>query len=179
MRWTWMATAAAALLLLLPGCAGWGRMRHPVAARSAAAGRPTASYYCYDCHGYRYLDPYYDWCPGHGFRYAWDRHPETVRVYRERYVRIKEENPSFGRFRYRAEYRDERRYREPTDYESWRSGTGSSQPASPERVKVREQDRHQPGKTSEPNQRRDRKASTRRPWNARPGGDGSGTPGGA
>lgn len=179
MRWTQVAAAMAALALL-PGCAVWlGNGYHPATLRSASLGRPTPSYYCYDCHGYRYLDPYYDFCPGHGFRYAWDRHPETVRVYRERYVRIKEQNPSYGRYRYRTDYRDHRRYREPRDYDSWRSGSGASKQPTPGRVKVREQDRPRPGKTSEPRKWKDRDDPSGRPRNARPDGTRPGTPGGA
>ncbi len=179
MRWT-QVTAALAALALLPGCAVWIETSRPATLRSASFGRPTPSYYCYDCHGYRYLDPYYDWCPGHGFRYAWDRHPETVRVYRERYVRIKEENPSFGRYRYRTDYQGQRRYREPRDYDSWRGGTHPATPPAPDRVKVREQDGRKPGKTSEPRKRRDRDPQSRPPRNARPvDGDHSGSPGGA
>ena len=145
MRWTQVA-GAAATLIVFPGCAIWVGSRLPVTAGYSPAGRPVPSYYCYDCHGYRYLDPYYDWCAGYGFRYAWDRHPEAVRVYRERYVRIKEQNPSFGRYRYTPEYREQRRYREPRDYDSWRTGAGLSTPRSPGDVKVREKDRHEPGR---------------------------------
>jgi hypothetical protein len=160
--------ALLAVLALVPGCAVWMGTRVPAELRSASLGRPTPSYYCYDCHGYRYLDPYYDWCPGHGFRYAWDRHPETVRVYRDRYVRIKEQNPTFGRYRYRADYREQRRYREPRDYELWRGGSGASKSPTPAGVKVREQDRHEPGKTSEPKKRRDRERPSRPPRTSRP-----------
>lgn len=171
MRWTRWAVLAA-IVALLPGCAVWLDARYPVLSLGyARQGRPTASYYCYDCHGLRYLDPYYDWCPGRGFRYAWDRHPETVRLYRERYVRIKEQNPSFGRYRYRADYRDQRRYREPVDYETWRAAPGSPK-ASPD-MKVRERGRPEPGtrKAKQPRKWGDQDRPGR-PRNARPS-DGS------
>lgn len=87
------------------------------------SGRPHPSYYCYDCHGNRYFDPYYDWCAGYGFRFPWSRHPEAIGVYRSRYLRIREAHPEYGRYRYRAGYRETRRYREPKSYEAWRSGT--------------------------------------------------------
>ncbi len=180
MRWTRLAAIAAGLALL-PGCAVWLETRTPVAFLGYSGQvRPTASYYCYDCHGYRYLDPYYDWCPGYGFRYAWDRHPETVRVYRERYVRIKEQNPSYGRYRYRTDYRDQRRYRQPLDYDSWRRAPGSRKP-SPDRVKVRERERPEPGrKTKRPSQWGDRGHPDGKPRNARPAGtDRPDVPGGA
>jgi hypothetical protein len=168
-RWTQVAVALAALALL-PGCAVWVGSRYPGTASYAAAGRPVPSYYCYDCHGYRYLDPYYDWCAGYGFRYAWDRHPEAVRVYRERYVRIKAQNPSFGRYRYPTEYRGQRRYREPQDYDSWRSGAGSGKPPKPADVKVREKDRREPGKNGKDKENwRDRKSQpAEAPRDARP-----------
>lgn len=181
MRWT-QAAGAAVLLAVLPGCAVWVASRYPAAVTYASAGRPAPSYYCYDCHGYRYLDPYYDWCAGYGFRYAWDHHPETVRVYRERYVRIKEQNPSYGRYRYPTEYRRQQRYREPRDYESWRNGVGSGKPPKPGDVKVREKDRREPGRNgTDQNDWRDRKRrSVERPRDARsPDGQRSGPPGGA
>lgn len=142
MRWT-LAAGAAVMLAVLSGCAAWVTSRYPVEAGYASAGRPAASYYCYDCHGYRYLDPYYDWCPGHGFRYAWNEHPEAVRAYRERYVRIKVQNPSYGRYRYPAGYRGQRRYQQPRDYDSWRTGPALPGPGD---VKVQEKDRRKPGR---------------------------------
>ena len=173
MRWTRWAVAVAGLALL-PGCVAWMQSRHLAVARFDSGGRPVSSYYCYDCHGYRYLDPYYDWCAGYGFRYEWDRHPEAVRVYRERYVRIKEENPTFGRYRYPARYRDVQRYREPKDYEQWRSGARPTKPQEPGDLKVREKVRHEPGNTKK-DSRKDRKDSERRrgdePREARPTGE--------
>ena len=169
MRWT-QAAGAAVLLAMLPGCAAWVASRYPAAATYSSAGRPVSSYYCYDCHGYRYLDPYYDWCAGYGFRYAWGDHPEAVRVYRERYVRIKQQNPSYGRYRYPAEYRGQRRYREPPDYDSWRSGTGPGGLSKPADVKLREKDRREPGKNGkDPKNWRDRKPRpAEKPRDARP-----------
>jgi hypothetical protein len=159
------------MLAVLPGCAIWVGSRYPLTASYASSGRPSPSYYCYDCHGYRYLDPYYDWCAGYGFRYAWDRHPETVRVYRERYVRIKEQNPSYGRYRYPVEYRRQRRYREPRDYDSWRAEAASGKLPEPGDLKVREKTRREPGKKTK---------TKEKPRDARPAaGQRPGPPGGA
>jgi hypothetical protein len=180
-RWTQVA-GAAVVLAVLPGCATWVGSRYPVTASYASAARPVASYYCYDCHGYRYLDPYYDWCAGYGFRYAWDRHPEAVRIYRERYVRIKEQNPSFGRYRYPTEYRGQRRYREPRDYDSWRTGVGPGRPPGPGDLEVREKTRREPGSSrTNPKKWQDRKRRpVGEPRNARPAdGKRPGPPGGA
>ena len=112
----WIAALAA--LFGLAGCAAGIasiEIGHP------ASGRPHPSYYCYDCHGYRYFDPYYDWCAGYGFRYRWSGHPDVTEVYRARYLRIRESHPEYGRYRYRAGYRDDPRYREPRSYEAWRA----------------------------------------------------------
>jgi hypothetical protein len=118
MRWTgWLAVAAG--VLVLAGC-GYGYRAATVQPRYSAASRPDGSYFCYDCHGYRYFDPYYDYCAGHGFRYHWADHPGAMAVYRDRYVRIKEAHPDYGRYSYRAGYRSETSYQEPRDYEQWR-----------------------------------------------------------
>ena len=181
MRWMQVA-GAAAVLAVLPGCAIWVGTQSPRAESYASSGRPTASYYCYDCHGYRYLDPYYDWCAGYGFRYAWNDHPEAVRVYRERYLRIKQQNPSFGHYRYPAEYREKRRYREPRDYDSWRAGAASGKQTGPGDLKVREKTRREPGNRKTNQQRgRDREhPPAEKPRDARPAdGQRPGPPGGA
>jgi hypothetical protein len=93
-----------------------------LAGRYSAESRPDGSYYCYDCHGYRFFDPYYDYCSNYGFRYRWDDHPRAMLIYRDRYVRIRRAHPEYGRYRYRAGYRDADRYREPVGYEDWRRG---------------------------------------------------------
>jgi hypothetical protein len=118
MRWT-TAVGVFGALLGLSGCV-YGYRTAFVGARYSGESRPDASYYCYDCHGYRFFDPYYDWCASRGFRYRWDRHPRVLALYRERYVRIRETHPEYGRYRYRPGYRASTRYREDRDYESWR-----------------------------------------------------------
>ena len=174
MRWT-RGAAVVAALAALPGCAVWMESRVPAGNAYDPVTRPASAYYCYDCHGYRYFDPYYDWCVAYGFRFAWDHHPETVRAYRERYVRIKEQNPGFGRYRYRTGYREARRYREPQDYDSWRVGPGG--------IRSREQDGRQPGtnqgkRTKEWKDRKRQPSSP--PRDPRPDrGARPGTPGGA
>jgi hypothetical protein len=141
--WTrWAATLAA--LFALSGCmAGFGATR--LYTHNAATSRPHPSYYCYDCHGDRYFDPYYDWCAGYGFRYAWGAHPEVVGLYRQRYLAIKQRHPEYGHYRYRSGYRETRRYREPADYDAWRRGE-SAGPRDKERVT---------GRAGKPEQKRD------------------------
>src|SRR5262245_32358772 len=118
MRWTKWAGMGLGLLGLA-GC-GYGYQMLAVQARYSTDARPHSSYFCYDCHGYRYFDPYYDYCTYYGFRYGWGAHPQVVTIYRDRYVRIKENHPEYGRYRYRDDYRAAPRYREPRDYETWR-----------------------------------------------------------
>ena len=150
MRWTgWIAIAGG--LLALVGC-GYGYRTMIVQARYSTSSRPDASYFCYDCHGYRYFDPYYDYCDGQGFRYRWADHPRAMIVYRDRYVRIKEAHPDYGHYRYRSGYKSAERYRGPRDYESWRRETkvSSAPEAKPGRDrKVREQDVQEKGKKKE------------------------------
>jgi len=107
-----------AALVLVAGCAYAVRSSSPTAAYWSA-NRPVAGYYCYDCHGYRYFDPYYDWCPNYGFVYHWERSPQAVQIYRERYVALKSTDRRLGRLRYPEGYRATRRYREPASYDVW------------------------------------------------------------
>jgi hypothetical protein len=163
-HWTrWVGIVAA--LVAVSGCMA-GYRATTVSARYTASSRPHASYYCYDCHGDRFFDPYYDWCAYYGFQYAWSRHPEVVGLYRERYLRIKERHPEYGRYRYSADYRETRRYREPMDYEAWRrasrNGPGG-ETRSVERPKSREKSHDDAGTQQKPKGRerkepRDRKS---------------------
>jgi len=107
-----------AVLALVSGCTYASTALRPEP-RFYAAGRPDPSYYCYDCHGYRYFDPYYDWCPNYGFAFSWQRHPQLTRIYRERYVALKVRDRQLGRWRYPDGYRASRRFREPRDYDTW------------------------------------------------------------
>lgn len=132
--------AAAIVLFALSGCVY--ALRGAGVQRYAVGARPHASYYCYDCHGYRYFDPYYDWCAGYGFRYDWGRHPRVITLYRERYLALRRAHREFGRYTYPRDYRRLRRYREPLDYEAWRSD-GSGRSDSPRRI--REQGRKDSG----------------------------------
>lgn len=122
-----------------------------VQARYSTDSRPDASYFCYDCHGFRYFDPYYDYCMRYGFQYRWSRYPQTITIYRDRYVRIKESHPDYGRYRYRDGYRAAPRYREPQDYEAWRSGTRAkpSNGSPGRKLKGREKDRDKAGSTKD------------------------------
>ena len=136
-RWV----AAAIVLLALSGCV--------YALRGAGVQRYAWEWTGYWCDvgnlsEYRYVDPYYDWCAGYGFRYDWGRHPRVITLYRERYLALRREHREFGRYTYPRDYRRLRRYREPLDYEAWRTGE-SGRSDSPRRI--REQGRKDPGIT--------------------------------
>ena len=146
MRVTRLASAAVGVAAL-SGCVF--AYREVAIGRYSMEGRPDPSYYCYDCHGYRFFDPYYDWCTYYGFAYAWQRHPRAIVTYRSRYVRIRESHRDFGRYTYPEDYRAQPRYRDPRDYESWRQER-RQRPEEPDRSlsrpKSREENREGPGR---------------------------------
>ena len=150
--WT-RRVAALAALFALAGCTA-GIRYAAMDAGSASLGRPHPSYYCYDCHGYRYFDPYYDWCAGYGFRYSWSGHPQVTDLYRARYLRIRESHPEYGRYRYRAGYRETRRYQEPPSYDVWKD---REEERDGRRLKVPEQNPPVPGYDGGPLKGRERK----------------------
>jgi hypothetical protein len=161
MRWTaWIGVAA--VLVGLSGCY-YGYRTVAVDARYSAVSRPHASYYCYDCHGYRYFDPYYDWCARYGFRYGWSAHPQVVHLYRQRYVRIREAHPEYGRYRYKPGYRSSTRYRDERDYDSWKSGRSGSaeRPPGVER-KPRKPSSKEESRRERPRERKERGSSKER-----------------
>jgi len=130
------------------------------------ASRPDPTYYCYDCHGYRYLDPYYDFCVRYGYRYSWDRAPRLVEQYRQRYVALKESDRSLGRYRYPQGYRATARYREPRNYVD--EAASRLFPGRGNRDRIRDPDA--PGRQDGGERKRDRDSSTPRPRGARPRG---------
>jgi hypothetical protein len=153
-----------AILLLASGCVYASQAVRPEP-RLWAGGRPATGYYCYDCHGYRFFDPYYDWCPYYGFAYRWDRSPELIRTYRERYVALKARDRRLGHWRYPNGYRISRRYREPRDYAGWlerrsirdpdaRLKTPGTEQSAPDRGKT-QRDPRDPGATHRRGESRD------------------------
>jgi hypothetical protein len=145
MRWTgWVALLGSAMVL--GGCVyGYGTLAQASYSKSS---RPHPSYYCYDCHGYRYFDPYYDYCVSNGFRYPWSEQPRVVSLYRERYVRIRQNHPDYGRYRYAPDYRSSSRYREGKRYENGRPASSEGRKGrrrDAERKETREKRRDPPG----------------------------------
>ena len=159
-------TAALALgvgAVLAAGCVTAAQSVRP--AGYWVASRPDPTYYCYDCHGYRYLDPYYDYCVRYGYRYSWDRSPRLVEEYRQRYVALKESDRKLGRYRYPQGYRATPRYREPRAYDAGASGS------NPERsVRERTRDPDLPGRQDGGEHKPNRDSSKPRPRGARPRG---------
>lgn len=143
MRWTrW--TGLSAGVLGLAGCS-YGFEMVSLQPRYSTASRPHPSYFCYDCHGYRYFDPYYDYCVDRGFRYRWGQNPAVLALYRDRYVRIREGHPEYGRYRYREDYRAESRYREPKDYDVWRGNVREKTAGDRDGPRRREKEEGRPG----------------------------------
>ena len=151
-RWAGLA----AMLCALSGCV-YGAYQLGSTPRYATASRPDPSYFCYDCHGERYFDPYYDWCTRYDFHYDWGRRPRVVALYRSRYLRLKEADRRIGRYNYPEDHRVERRYREPRDYDSWRLEQRERGEHPRERSKSGEQDERSPGKKKKDERPRDRR----------------------
>jgi hypothetical protein len=118
-RWT-TGLGMTAGALALTSCV-YGYQTVSLGGRYSMESRPDGTYYCYDCHGYRFFDPYYDYCSYYGFRYRWDDQPRAVALYRQRYLRIRQAHPEYGRYRYQEDYRASERYRDPKSYDEWRS----------------------------------------------------------
>ena len=109
-------TRAAAVLaglvgvgLAAAGCAGF--YAESVRVAYLDGGRPHPAYYCADCHGVAYFDPYYDVCLEYGYFFDWRYQPDVRRVWRRDYVAIRRAYPNVGRFHYRPRYREEVRAR--------------------------------------------------------------------
>jgi hypothetical protein len=116
MRWTSGASLAVGALAL-SGCV-YGYQNVAPAAQYSMDSRPDGSYYCYDCHGYRFFDPYYDYCSYYG-SLPLGRHPHERRL-SPALPRIRTAHPEYGRYRYREDYRASTRYRVPASYEEFR-----------------------------------------------------------
>jgi hypothetical protein len=97
--------------MLVAGCAGAYGPRAGVSFGYVSRGRPHPRYFCADCHGVRYFDPYYDLCMRYGYRFDWRRSPEVVATYRRDYVRIRRSDPTIGRYRYPRGARERARER--------------------------------------------------------------------
>jgi hypothetical protein len=101
-----------ALPLLVSGCAGGAAVGGGVSLGYASGGgRPHPRYYCADCHGVSYFDPYYDLCLNYGYRFDWRRQPEVTAAYRRDYAAIKRADPSIGSYRYPRGSKEETRKR--------------------------------------------------------------------
>ncbi len=124
---TLLLIACAAALPLLWGCVA---VVHPHFPFVFSVGhrhrpyRPHASYYCYDCHGYTYFDPYYDYCAHFGFRISWGPRTSLYRYYTRHHDTIRWKMRTYPKYKYKSDYRDRTHYRNPVDYEKWKKTEG-------------------------------------------------------
>jgi hypothetical protein len=117
--------AVVAAVPLVSGCIAHVHTRFPVVFHARYHNyRPHPRYYCYDCHGYRYFDPYYDFCDHFGFRFRWDRYSSLRDYHRRHYRRIRRVTPHFGEYKYKPDYRRHPMYKRPLDYEKWKRTDG-------------------------------------------------------
>lgn len=120
-----------AIALLVGGCVAYVHTTLPVViggggyyGHPSYYGRPSSQYFCYECHGYEYFDPYYDYCAYYGFRFYWNTHPSVMRYYREHYDVIHRDTPHFGEYKYKPDYTRDYQYHKPPDYQSWKRTEG-------------------------------------------------------
>ncbi len=107
-----LGVLGAGLAALAAGCAGlYGSGSGRIGLATQSGARPHADYFCADCHGVLYFDPYYDLCLSNGYVFEWRRRPEVVATYRSSYVRIRKTYPEAGRYRYPTRYREQVRAR--------------------------------------------------------------------
>ncbi|MCX5800243.1 MAG: hypothetical protein NTX17_02505 [Candidatus Eisenbacteria bacterium] len=125
---------AVAALPFLAGCIAYLHTSLPIVIETGGhhgyygdrgySARPHPQYYCYDCHGYTYFDPYYDYCVQYGFRFRWSDYPSAGRYYRQHYPVIVQKTPHFGEYKYKPDYRTSSKYERPPDYEALKKSEG-------------------------------------------------------
>ncbi|MFH0778245.1 MAG: hypothetical protein V2A71_06390 [Candidatus Eisenbacteria bacterium] len=122
------------------GCVAHFRADFPFVIRGSYYhhARPHPHYYCYDCHGYRYFDPYYDFCANYGFRMRWDRYPSLWTYYERHHVTIERERSYFSRYKYKPGYKSLPLYKRPTDYRKWEKSGGRTYYQGKESIKKEE-----------------------------------------
>jgi hypothetical protein len=114
-------------LPLLWGCVAVVHTRFPIvigAGHYHHAPRPHSSYYCYDCHGYTYFDPYYDYCMHFGFRVNWGHHTSLWRYYTRNNDTIRVKIKAPPKYKYTRNYRETVRYKSPVNYQKWKKTDG-------------------------------------------------------
>jgi hypothetical protein len=127
-----LLAACAAALPALVGCVAYVHGGFPIVIASPHHhyydddyyyARPHSSYYCYDCHGYTYFDPYYDYCMNFGFRIDWGHQAPLWRYYTRHHDTIawKMGHPQY---RYKYDYREGPRYKRSMNYEQWKRTEG-------------------------------------------------------
>jgi len=128
-----LLAACAAALPVLVGCVAYVHGGFPIVIGSPHHDyddyhpyyhpRPYSSYFCYDCHGYTYFDPYYDYCANFGFRIDWGHRTPLWRYYTRHHNTIvwKMGHPQY---KYKYDYREGPKYKSPSSYERWKQTDG-------------------------------------------------------
>lgn len=122
-----LLVCAVTLPLVAGGCVAYIHTRVPIVVGAGPHyyhGRPHRNYVCYDCHGYTYFDPYYDFCVQYGFRVNWDRSTSLYKYYWRNRAAIRTKPGWSSKYKYRADYRFAPKYKTPTDYETWKKTDG-------------------------------------------------------
>ena len=119
------------------GCMAIIHHRHYTPRYNAHA-RPFPKYYCYDCHGYDYFEPYYDFCVHYGFVFRWDQCRSCRSYYERHYVKIRKAHPRKRVYKYKRDYTRDRRYREPADYDVWKQKNVKKKERKVEKVEKKE-----------------------------------------
>ena len=122
-----LLAACVVALPALVGCVAYVQGAFPIVIGSPHSyyhnARPHSSYYCYDCHGYTYFDPYYDYCANFGFRIDWGRQTPLWRYYTRHYDTIVTRT-GYPQYRYKYDYREGPRYKRSVNYERWKQTDG-------------------------------------------------------
>ncbi len=126
-----LLAACAAVLPVLVGCVAYVHGGFPIVIGSPHHyyyddyyyARPHSNYFCYDCHGYTYFDPYYDYCSNFGFRIDWGHHTPLWRYYTRHHDTIVW-RMGHPQYRYKYDYREGPRYKSPMNFEQWRKSDG-------------------------------------------------------
>ncbi len=147
--WIILVAACGIVVPALVGCVAYVHGGFPIVIGSPHDryyhARPYSGYFCYDCHGYTYFDPYYDYCMHFGFRIDWGHRTPLWRYYNRHHdtIVMRMGHPTY---RYKYDYREGPRYKGPVRYEQWRKTEGRTYYST--KQKSTEMEKSTKGKTS-------------------------------
>jgi len=162
-----LLAACAAALPALVGCVAYVHggfpivigHPHPYYHDDYYHARPHSSYYCYDCHGYTYFDPYYDYCVNFGFRVDWGHHTPLWRYYNRHHDTIVMKM-GYPAYRYKYDYREGPRYKRSVNYEQWKKTDGRTYYTTKTKAKSTEVKKSTDVKKSTTSKSSEKKATT-------------------